>query len=178
MVVNGYQQRRETRQSDDERMDDCCLKTLYILKQESDRKKLEYIQCFAQNTIISETCAIDTEGILRFLMDIEQMTWRQICLIEGFNRRERKEIEIQGIQISGVNGRLRFSEIIKLENLDYLHPSPNRYRQTESGMLVTSDIEILPLVPELATLMDLKSIPIDEIGSAFGTGMVKETRTY
>ena len=123
-IADKYKQHRNSRQSDetqdDERMDDCFLKTLYVLRQESDRKKMEYIQCFAQNTILSETCAIDTEAILSLLMDIEQMTWRQICFIEGFNRRHRDEIEIIGMEISDVNGQLRLSEIKKLINLHYL----------------------------------------------------------
>ena len=158
-------------------MDDCFLKTLYILRQESDRKKMEYIKYFAQNTILSETCAIDTEAILSFLMDIEQMTWRQICFIEGFNRRDRKEIEIVGMQTSDVNGMLRLSEVKKLVNLDYLFAQRDGF-YVSGSLLVTSDVKIRPMAAQLATLMDFKLIPIDEIARAFGTGMIKATITY
>lgn len=183
-IANKYQQHRDSRQSsetqDDERMDDCFLKTLYILRQESDRKKMEYIKYFAQNTILSETCAIDTEAILSFLMDIEQMTWRQICFIEGFNRSHRNEIEINGMQTSDVNGMLKLSEMKKLVNLDYLSAQRDGkfYFISGSGLLVTSDIRIRPMGTQLATLMDFKLIPIDEIARAFGTGMIKTTITY
>lgn len=181
-IANKYQQRRDSRQStetqDDERMDDCFLKTLYILRQESDKKKMEYIKYFAQNTILSETCAIDTETILSFLTDIEQMTWRQICFIEGFNRRDRDEIEINGMPISDVNGMLRVSEMRKLVNLRYLFSQSDGQFYSKNDLLVTSDIRIRPMGTQLAMLMDFNLIPIDEIGRAFGTGMIKTTITY
>ncbi len=182
-IANEYKQHRDARQSssetqDDEKMDDCFLKTLYILRQESDKKKMEYIKYFAQNTILSETCAIDNEAILSFLMDIEQMTWRQICFIEGFNRSHRNEIEIQGMQTSDVNGRLRLNEIKKLVNLDYLSAERDGKFYLRDSLLVTSDIVIRPVGTELATLMDFKLIPIEEIARAFGNGMIKETKTY
>ena len=181
-IADKYRQHRDSRQSsetqDDERMDDCFLKTLYILRQESDRKKMEYIKYFAQNTILSETCAIDTEAILSFLMDIEQMTWRQICFIEGFNRSGRNEIEINGMQTSDVNGMLRLSEMKKLVNLDYLSAQRDGRFYFNGGLLVTSDIRIRSMGTQLATLMDFKLIPIDEIAKAFGTGMIKTTITY
>ena len=163
-IANKYQQHRDSRQSsetqDDERMDDCFLKTLYILRQESDRKKMEYIKYFAQNTILSETCAIDTGAILSFLMDVEQMTWRQICFIEGFNRSHRNEIEIDGMQTSDVNGMLRLSEMKKLINLDYLSARSDGQFYFRSSLLVTSDIRIRPMGTQLATLMDFKLIQL------------------
>ena len=182
-IANEYKQHRDSRQSssetqDDEKMDDCFLKTLYILRQESDKKKMEYIKYFAQNTILSETCAIDTEAILSFLMDIEQMTWRQICFIEGFNRSHHNEIEIEGIPTSDVNGKLKLSEMRKLVNLDYLSAQRDGRFYFSGSLLVTSDIIVRPMGTQLATLMDFKLIPIDEIARAFGTGMIKTTITY
>ena len=157
-IANKYQQYRNSRQSnetqDDERMDDCFLKTLYVLRQESDKKKMEYIKCFAQNTILNETCVIDTEAILSFLMDIEQMTWRQICFIEGFNRSRRNEIEIEGMPTSDVNGMLKLNEIKKLVNLDYLSARGDGRFYVSGSLLVTSDIGIQPMGTQLATLMD------------------------
>ena len=173
LVVNRYEQHRSTRQdretSEGKRMDDCFLKTLYILRQESDRKKLEYIQHFAQNTILSETCDIDTGGILNFLTDIEQMTWRQLCLLEGFKRRDRQEIEITTIEVLDVNGMLRFREIKKLEHLGYISISVHNK---------THNINIQEIGEVLAMLMNLELIPIAEIGRAFGPGVIKETKTY
>lgn len=139
---------------------------------------MEYIQCFAQNTILSETCDIDPEGILSFLMDIEQMTWRQICFMEGFNRGSRKEIEIIGMPVSDVNGRLRLSEIQKLVDLNYLSTGRDGLLYSSGGLLSTDKIRVQQIGTQLAMLMDLKSIPIDEIARAFGTGMIKATITY
>ena len=183
-IIDEYQQRRKARQSseneDDERMDECFLKTLYILRQESDRKKMEYIKCFAQNTILSETCAIDNDAILGFLMDIEQMTWRQICFIEGFNRRHRNDIKIKGMETSDVNGAVKLSEMRRLVNLAYLSDGGEGkfYFISGSNMLSTDRISIQRMGTHLATLMDLKLIPVEEIAKVFGTGMISETKTY
>ena len=133
---------------------------------------MEYIKHFAQNTILSEDCDIHPEGILSFLMDIEQMTWRQFCFIEGFSRNRRKEIEIKGIRTSDVNGKLRLRDVEKLVSLKYLSAKRETF-YFSSDLLVTSDIGIRSIGGELANLMDLKSIPNDEIARAFGPGMIK-----
>lgn len=183
-IANKYQQSRESRQSDenkdDERMDECFLKTLYILRQESDRKKMEYIKCFAQNTFLSDPCDIDNEAILGFLMDIEQMTWRQICFIEGFDRKHRSEIEIIGMETSDVNGAVKLSEMQKLVNLKYLSDGGDGkfYFISGSSVLSTDRIGIQRMGTHLAALMDLKLIPIEEIARVFGTGMIRQTKTY
>ena len=185
-IANEYQKRKESRQfnetqdnepQNDERMDDCLLKTLHTLRQESDRKKLEHIKSFAQNTILSETAAIDPETILSFLMDIERMTWRQICFIEGFNRRVDDVIEIIGIQYVGTNGQLRYSEMKTLVNLNYFYLDNDNdvFHAKEEGLLDTDEIKIRGPGKDLARLMDLKSIAIDEIGRAFGVGMIRTT---
>lgn len=182
-IADQYQKRRASREpnetQDDDSMDDCFLKTLYLFRQESERKKLEYIKCFAQNTILSDTCPIDTDGILSLLTDIEQMNWRQLCLIEGFNRRYRQEIEIIGMDTSNINGTLMLSDIKKLVNLNYLYTNRDGfYFQANGNRLVTDDIGGRKIGEELAMLMDLKSIPNEEIARAFGPGMIKQTITY
>ena len=190
-IADRYKEHREKRSAsrephetqEDDSMDDCFLKTLYLLRQESERKKLEYIKNFAQNTILSDaveiyadpfdTDAIDADAILSFLMDIEQMTWRQLCLIEGFRRRLDEKIEIKGMQVSGQNGLLRFRDLQKLASLNYLLGEPDRIPRR----LYTDTIEVAPIGTELALLMNLQSIPTDEIGRAFGRGMIVETIT-
>ena len=176
-IADQYKKRRQSRPDndpqDDDSMDDCVLKILYLLRQESEIKKLEYIKCFAQNTILSATC--DTDTTLRFLMDIEQMTWRQICFIEGFTRKAHKQIEIIGMETSDVNGNVRFSEIEKLVNLRYLRSGRDGKFSFNSNLLRTEEIDIRLMGFELSKLMDLKSIPIEEIASAFGTNMIRTT---
>ena len=178
-IADEYQKRRAPRPGndpqDDDSMDDCFLKTLYLLRQESENKKLEYIKCFAQNTILSDTSDITPEGTLSFLIDIEQLTWRQLCLIEGFNRRYRQEIEIIGMDTSDINGTLRLSEIKKIVNLNYLLASGGFHFVGNGNCLVTNRIGHHQKGEHLAMLMDLESIPIDEIARAFGTGMIKTT---
>ena len=174
-IGNEYQKRRMSRPDndpqDDDRMDDCVVKTLYILRQESEVKKLEHIKCFAQNTILSDTCSLDTHTILRFLMDIEQMTWRQFCFLEGVQRMERNEIEIQGVNFSEVPGRLKRRDFEFLVNLGYLSHG-NWY--TGRSAWSSDTIRVETLGAHLAMLMDLKSMKIEEIVSAFGIGSITE----
>ena len=180
-IINEYQKLRGSRQSnetqDDEGMDECFLKILYALKQESESKKLEYIKYFAKNTVLCETCNIVPEGILSFLMDIEQMTWRQFCFIEAFSRKHDRQIEIRGVSTLDLNGQLRFSEIEKLVNLKYLTPGRDGKFYFNDRFLVTDVIEIELRGRHLSNLMGFKLIPIDEITRAFGTGMIRETKT-
>ena len=179
-ISDQYQKRRASRDpdenQDDERMDECYLKTLYLLMQESEEKKLEYIKCFAQNTILSENCPIDTDTILSFLMDIEQMTWRQFCLLEGFSRKNRNEIKIESYDNSGINGIIRGTEIKKLIDLNYLSRGSDSIRSYTSTSF--DHIHISTLGQEISRLLDLQSVEPDEIGKAFGTGRVQATVTY
>ena len=178
-ISDQYQKRRASRDpnetQDDDRMDDCFLKTLYLLRQESESKKLEYIKYFAQKTILSDASYIDPDAILSFLMDIEQMTWRQLCLIEGFRRRQHDKIEINGMRVLDPNDFLRLRELKKLESLNYLIRVPDII--DPPPLLDTDGIWVVPIGTELALLMNLQSIPIDEIGRAFGTGLIRETTT-
>ena len=180
-IADQYQKRRASRPGnepqEDDSMDDCFLKTLYLLRQESENKKLEYIKCFAQNTLLSDTSDINPEGTLSFLMDIEQMTWRQICLLEGFRRQHDNEIKIIGMRASDTSGMLNFRELKKLGFLEYLSGVPDRTTFGALKMAQINRIRVTPTATELASLMNLQSIPDDEIVRAFGKGMITETKS-
>lgn len=168
---------RESRQSqetqDDERKEECVLKTLYILRQESESKKLDYIRIFAESTILSKSEEIHTDTILSFLKDIEQMTWRQLCLLEGFNRKQGNRIKVNGYDDEGIDGMSRETEIKELIALNYLRRSSNQLYSLTSTHF--EHISISSLGHELSRLMGLQSIDISEIGKAFGTGRIEET---
>lgn len=171
---NEYQKHRASRPDndpqDDDRMDDCVVKTLYILRQESEVKKLEHIKCFAQNTILSYTCSLDTHTILRFLMDIEQMTWRQFCLLEGFRRKESNGIEIRDSRNSDINAISIDTEIKILINLNYLRGGNHEIHSYTSTYF--ENIYLCELGREISSLLNLESIDIREIGKAFGSGRI------
>ena len=179
-IADKYQKRSASRpggkpQGDDS-MDDCVLKTLYLLRQESELKKLEHIKCFAQNTILSDTCNLDTYTILRFLMDIEQMSWRQFCLLEGFRRKESNGIEIEDSRNSDINAISIETEIKTLINFNYLRSgNHDLYSYTSTDF---ENIYIRELGEEISSLLNLESIKISEIGKAFGTGRITESKTY
>lgn len=179
-IADKYQQRRDSRRSsktqDDEGMDNCFLKTLYILRQESNRKKMEYIEYFAQNTILSDSCDLDTGTILHFLNDMEQMSWRQLCFIEGLRKMYSNEIEIQGIGGPDINRISRTAEMERLTGFGYLYTRTDDlfdYHPLNLDRIYISDVG-----KQLADLMDLKLISLDEIAQAFGPGQIKMTVTY
>ena len=179
-LINIYKERRDSRQPDEpqdnEGMDSCFKKAIFMLKKESEIKKLYRVESFVENTILSESCDLNSGTILHLLNDIEGMTWRQLCFIEGLRRMHRNEIEINGVGDSDIN---RISKTVEMERLavfGYL------YTRTEGLFnyipLRVDRIYISEIGSQLAELMNLNSISLDEIAEAFGSGEIKATITY
>jgi len=181
-LINIYKERRDSRQpgehQDNEGMDSCFKKAVFMLQKESEIKKLSYIESFVQNTILSESCDLDTGTILHLLNDIEGMTWRQLCFIEGLRKMRSKDIEIKGVgDSSNINSISKTIEMERLTVLGYL------YTRTEhlfdyNTTLEVNKIYIPDIGSQLAELMNLKSISLEEIAQAFGSGQIKATITY
>ena len=163
--------------SDDDDLKDCIKDAISMLTQKTQAPKRFHLDKFVENTLLDPECELEPETIFCFLQDIKQMTWRQLCFIEGFCRSYRDEIKIKGMQTSDTNGILRLSEVKKLVDLSYLSAPSDGFRFSNQ-VLVTSYIEAVRMSLLLANLMDLESIPVEEIGRAFGTGMIEETKTY
>ena len=179
-LINIYKEHRNSRQSDEpqdnEGMDSCFKKAIFMLRQESEIKKLDRIESFVENTILSASCDLDTGTILHLLNDIERMTWRQLCFIEGLRRMHRKDIEISGIGDSDINRISRTVEMERLTGLGYLYTrTKDLFNYTPLGV---DKIYISKIGSQLAELMNLNLISPEEIAQAFGSGQIKVTITY
>ena len=86
---------------------DCIKEAILILHKENQAKKTPHLEKFVENTLLTPECELKPSTIFYFLKDIEQMTWRQLCLLEGFRRKGitgRNKIEISGSNNSDING--------------------------------------------------------------------------
>jgi hypothetical protein len=124
-----------------------------------------------RDTVLSPECGLEPSSIFFLLKDIEQMTWRQLCLLEGFRRQVNDEIKISSDSTQDIDGFSIETEIKQLIDLNYLHKgsdSPLRSYLTTSF----DHIHISALGQATAKLLDLKSVELREIGKAFGGGRV------
>lgn len=162
---------------ENEDREDCIKEALLILSRETQGKKRSHVEKFVENTLLNSECELEPSTIFSVLQDIEQMTWRQFCLLEGFRRKDSNRIKIGGYDNSGSNGISRGTEIKKLIDLNYLNRgshSIHNYTSTTSF----DHIRISQLGHEISSLLDLQSVEISEIGRAFGKGRIQETVTY
>ena len=164
----------ETDQNEDRK--DCIREAILILNKETQSKKSSCVEKFVENTLLNPECELEPSTIFTLLKDIEQMTWRQFCLLEGFKRNNNNEIEIAGYGDSGINGISRGIEIKKLIDLNCLLASNDTIQNYSSIRL--DRIRISTLGQEISNLLDLQSVEISEIGKAFGGGRIRETVTY
>lgn len=164
--------------ADDENGDrkDCIREAILILHKETQAKKGLHVEEFVKNTLLNPECEMEPATIFSLLRDIEQMTWRQFCLLEGFRRKDRNEIEINRYNHSDINGISIGTEIKKLITLNYLSRGSDdirSYMSTRFESIYTSD-----LGQEISSLLVLQSIENSEIGKAFGKGRVKEIKIH
>ena len=157
--------------------EDSIKRAILILSRETQAKKSSHVEKFVENTIENPECELENSTIFSFLKDIEQMTWRQFCLLEGFRRKDSKAIEINGYDDSGINGMSRGAEIKNLIGLNYLSRSSDSIRSYTSTTSF-DHIRIWELGQEISSLLDLKSVELSEIGKAFGKGRIQETVRY
>lgn len=158
---------------EDEDREDCIREAILILHKETQAKKSFHVEKFVENTLLNPKCTLEPSTIFYLLKDIEQMTWRQFCLLEGFRRKGDKRIKIRGYEISSLNELSISAEIGKLIDLNYLNGQNNSiYRPMEF-----ENTWVVGLGMEISRLLDLSSIEMSEIGKAFGKGRVQETVT-
>ena len=154
---------------ENEDREDSIKRAILILSRETQAKKCSHVEKFVENTILNPECELEPSTIFSFLKDIEQMTWRQFCFLEGFRRKDRNTIEISGHDNSGIDGISRQSEIRNLINLNYL----NDYGSTQFDR-----IRVTKTGQEISSLLDLQVVEINEIAKAFGRGRIQETVRY
>ena len=155
--------------------EDCIREAILILHKETQAKKSSHVEKFVENTLLNPACELKPSTIFFLLKDIEQMTWRQLCLLEGVRRRDSNSIEIIGYNDSGINGISIGIEIEKLVNLNYLNVRSNseKYASRDVNHVWMSD-----LGHEISNLLDLQSIKISELSKAFGKGRIRTETIY
>ena len=172
VITRLYRQYKEPDNDDpgeNEDRKDSIKQAISMLSKETQAKKRSHLEKFVENTLLNPECELKPSTIFSFLNNIEQMTWQQICLLEGFRRKDTNAIEITRYRDSDINAISMEIEAQKLTTLKYLH---------ESGSFV--DMHISELGREISKLLDLQSIENSEIGKAFGGGRirVKTTEIY
>ena len=156
--------------------EDCIKRAILILSRETQAKKSFHVEKFVENTIENSECELSDSTIFSILKDIEQMTWRQLCLLEGFRRNNSNAIEISSYDDSGINGISRGTEIKNLINLNYLSRGSDSIHSYTSTSF--NHIRISELGQEISSLLDLQSVEMSEIAKAFGKGRIQETVRY
>ena len=152
---------------------DCIREAILILRKETQAKKNSHVEKFVENTLLNPECKIEPSTIFCFLKDIEQMTWRQFCLLEGFRRKNSNRIKIESYDNSGINGMSKGTEIKKLIDLNYLNRGSHSIHNYTSTSF--EHIKISQPGQEISNLLDLQSVKISEISKAFGKGRIQET---
>lgn len=158
---------------DNEDRKDCIREAILILSKETQAQKSSHVEKFVENTILNPECELEPATIFSVLKDIEQMTWRQFCLLEGFRRRDSNRIQIEGYNRSDTDGTFKRAEIKNLIDLNYLSGNIDSYVDLRFDIIYISTIG-----QEIAKLLDLQSVENSEIGKAFGKGIVQETVRY
>ena len=163
---------------DDENGDkeDCIKEAILILSKETQTKKISHVEKFVENTLLNSECELNPSTIFSLLKDIEQMTWRQFCLLEGFRRKDSNKIEINPYGNSDINGISIETEIKKLIDLNYLHSYSTEIRNYMSTSF--ENIYISELGKEISSFLDLQSVENSEIGKAFGKGRIRTETIY
>ena len=157
-------------------MKDCIKEAILILTKETQAKKSSHLEKFVENTLFAPECGLEPSSIFYSLKDIEQMTWRQFCLLEGYRRQDRNEIEIMGYNNSGPNGVYIWAEIEQLIGLKYLDKGSDSAIDYTSRDYA-SRVHVSLMGQNISKLLNLQSVELEEIGKAFGGGMVKDTTT-
>ncbi len=149
---------------------DCIKEAISILTQETQAKKSPHLKKFVENTLLDPEHELEPSTIFSFLKDIDQMTWRQICLIEVFRRVEDDVIEIDDIEDSeDINTYSRVIDLERLTRFGYLYTEKKDLFDYDP--LEVDEIEISGTGTQIAELMDLESISIEEITRAYGHGI-------
>ena len=175
-LVNEFKKLGDDEGDKNEGRKDNIKRAILMLNREIRAKKSPYVEKFVEKTILNPECELDDSTIFSFLQDIEQMTWRQFCLLEGFIRKDRSEIEIDRYDTSGIDGMSRGTEMKNLIHLNYLSRGSDSNRSYTSTSF--EHIRITQLGQELSKLLDLQSVDIREIAKAFGEGRIVQENRY
>lgn len=110
--------------------------------------------------------------VLVFLSDVKQMSWRQLCLLEGFRQNETDDIEISEYSLS--ENLLRM-EIQRMVDLGYIRVTGDalRWEKVDPEKLYPT-----PIGKQLCDLMKLSQIPEEDIDDTLEAGDLREKAEF
>lgn len=187
LLLQPFKEPDDDEEPDDEKAGDnrdrkdCRKKAISMLIKETQAKKSPHLEKFVENTLLTPECELELATIFYFLKDIEQMTWRQFCLLEGFRRKalsDSNKIEITDSVDLDIDTFSIETEIQKLIDLNYLHCYSTKNSRRDYLLTDFEHVYISDLGREISTLLDLESVELREIGKAFGEGRIKTEVRY
>ena len=169
-LLEDYKKFKNEQENHDPQTDDCIREAINMIVNESEFRKADYIANLVGNTILCSDSKLSNSDVLVFLLDIKQMSWRQLCLLEGFHRIETNDIQANRHSIPEL---LRI-EIQRLVDLGYIRVTADEltYRTVDPKQLY-----LTPIGKQLCGLMELSQIPDSDIGNAFGDWKLSRTST-
>ena len=169
-LLEEYKKFKNEEENHDPQTDDCIREAINMIVNESELKKAPYVANLIRNTVLSPDSELSNSDVLVFLSDIKQMSWRQLCLLEGFRQNETNDIKIYRRSIS----KLLRMEIQRLVDLSYIE---------QTGDALSWDpvdpekLYLTPIGNQLRTLMGLSQIREEDIDDTFGNwGFERITR--
>ncbi|MDE0400218.1 MAG: hypothetical protein OXL96_20670 [Candidatus Poribacteria bacterium] len=169
-LLEDYKKFKNEQENHDPQTDDCIREAINMIVNESEFRKADYIANLVRNTVLRSDSELSNSDVLVFLSDIKQMSWRQLCLLEGFRQNQTDDIEINSSSISGL---LRM-EIQRLVDLGYIRVTADelRYQTVDPKKLY-----LTPIGKQLCTLMELSQTPEEDIDDTFGSwGFTRKSR--
>ncbi|RKU29576.1 hypothetical protein C6499_08380 [Candidatus Poribacteria bacterium] len=158
-LLEDYKKFKNEQENHDPQTDDCIREAINMIVNESEFRKANYIANLVRNTVLRSDSELSNSDVLVFLSDIKQMSWRQLCLLEGF-RQHRSKIEINAHRISDL---LR-KEIQRMVDLDYIHVRQNGLQYE---IVDPENINLSSIGHQLCNLMELSQIPDSDIHNTF-----------
>ena len=169
-LLEDYKKFKNEQENHDPQTDDCIREAINMIVNESEFRKVDYIANLVRNTVLRSDSELSNSDVLVFLSDIKQMSWRQLCLLDGFHRIETNDIQANRHSIP----ELLRMEIQRLVDLSYI-------RQTGDALswnpVDPEKLYLTPIGKQLCGLMELSQTPDSDIGNAFGDWKLSRTST-
>lgn len=169
-LLEDYKKFKNEQENQDPQTDDCIREAINMIVNESEFRKADYIANLVRNTVLCSDSELSNSDVLVFLSDIKQVSWRQLCLLEGFHQNETDDIKINSSSISGL---LRM-EIQRMVDLGYIRGTGDalRWERIDPEKLYPTRIG-----KQLCDLMELSQIPEEDIDDTFGSwGFTRKIR--
>ena len=182
-LLEDYKKFKNEQENHDPQTDDCIRSVINMIVNESEFRKADYIANLVRNTVLCSDSELSNSDVLVFLLDIKQMSWRQLCLLEGFRQNETDDIEISEYYLSEKLLRMEIQRMVDLgyitsilsnllSMLSFVKGDALRWQKVDPEKLYPTRIG-----KQLCDLMELSQIPAEDIDDTFGSwGFTRKSR--